>query len=181
MPGGSPRRQPDRRRLPAGLVAVTDDPAALAAAIAGLHGYATADRTPGRPRRGVVYRFVDDREQLAIRHQLYALFGLAAAPAKEADYAVSVGFPHLLDDSAIAHVWNRHGPGGNDPAVLAITLADLQRVPQVVRPRHLVAFSIVDDTPRLAYEHDVGGYTLAVVEELRHKGGLSVKTLYRKR
>ncbi len=176
MPG-RPRNQPDGRRLPAGLVSVTDDSAALAAAVADLHAYATTDRRPGRPRRGVVFRFVEPWEQQAIRHQLYAFFGDAAAPAREADYAVSVGHPHVLDDSGVTHAWNRHGNDTSPDVNLWLTVPDLQQVPLVVDPRNIVEFSIVNGTPRIVYERGVNGLVLVVVEEIRRHHGLAIKTM----
>ena len=170
-----------RRRLPEGLVAILDDRVALGAAIVQLHEYANQDRTPGRPRRGIIYRVVEAWESQATRHKLYELCGNKKAPAHEAVFTFPCGHYHLIDDCGVSHACNRHAIAEAAHPHLVLTVEDFVRIPEIVDPRHIVEFSITRGVPRIIYEREYDGRVLVVVEELQARAGLVVKTAYRRK
>lgn len=180
MPSKPPLTSIARRRLPAGIIAILDDPEALRQAIDDLHMYANANRQPGRPRRGIVYRVVEAWECQAIRGKLVEFFGSKRIAEIEALYAVPLGHFHIVEDSHISHICNRHGEPEAGDAHQSLTIADFERIPEVINPRHIVGLSFKKGMPRLIYERVYGEDVLVVVEELRPKE-LSLKTAYKKR
>jgi len=170
-----------RKRLPPGIVAVLDDPEGLRAAIRELHSYAKQNRGPGRPRRGIVFRVVEEWEYHAIRHKLADLFGPKYVSVNESLYSVPVGFLHFLDDSFVSHACNRHAVAEGARHHLVLTPGDFERIPDVVNPRHIREFSMSKGMPRIVYEREYDGMSLVVVEEVQSKAGLTVKTAYRKK
>jgi hypothetical protein len=168
-----------RTRLPSGLVAITDAQI-LRAAIAELHDYANNNRVPNRPRRGIVYREVEQWEFDALQNKLFTFYG-----EKRLDelslFRFTVGHHHIIDDSTVSHACNRHAITEGAQPHLLLTLADFQLIPEVVNPRYIGSFSVTKDKPRIVYERELNGQTLVVVEEVRLRAGFAAKTAYKKR
>lgn len=173
-------RRIGRSRLPAGLVAILNNPDSLRGAIDELHQYANNNREQKRPRMGIVFREVDEREQTAIMHKLCDQFGRDVAE-HDAAFSIRVGQWHLIDDSTISHACNRHAITEGAHKHSLLTREDFQRIPDVVNPRYIREFATVKNMPRIVYEQDYGELALVVVQEIQARAGLAVKTAYRRR
>jgi hypothetical protein len=171
----------DRERLPAGLVAVLDDSSALDNAIGELFTYATGNRQCNRPRRGIVFRVVREKERDSIVHGIWNSRDKKEASVYSAAFRIAVGHMHIMDDSFVSHSCNRHGESEHDPRRLSMSLPDFKRIPKVVDPRNIVDFVLGKGLPRIVYEQVCGEHTLVVVEELQANVGLAIKTAYKKK
>lgn len=158
-----------------------DDPEAVRGAIRELHAYGSEVRARDRPRRGIVYRVVSDAESLAIRYKHQNLVGMKRFVLEERIYGIPAGSWHFIDDRAFSHAHTRHGttemevPAGH----LALTVADVCRLPEVVHSRNIVEFCIVKGKARIVYELAFNDGMLRIVEEIQAKGGLAFKTCYK--
>jgi len=148
-----------RTRLPAGLVAILTNTMQLRCAIAELHHYATTVRAPDRPRRGIVYRIVENWEVDALGHKLRNFYG-SKLEEVEADFPFLAGHFHLLDDSTISHACNRHAIAEGAHPHQLLEVGDFHLIPEVVDPRNIVEFSVSKNMPRVVYEKAVDGRTL---------------------
>jgi phage-Barnase-EndoU-ColicinE5/D-RelE like nuclease3 len=170
-----------RKRLPAGLVAILNNPGVLCAAIAELHAYANTNRMNDRPRRGIVFRVIEEWERRSIVHKLWNFFGTKNAPENEHKFNVPIGHMHTIDDSAVSHACNRHGLMEGKNQHLVLTVLDFQRIPEVVNPRYISEFSVAKGMPRMVYRKQYDGFTLVVVQELQQQTGLLIKTVYKQK
>jgi len=158
-----------RSQLPDGLVAHLNDPQAASDAIRELVHYAQRPGAAGHDRRGVVWRAVDAEEARAIGQRI----GLHLS-----------GYHHVIDNFGIRHALAAHGsasterPRGQEP----VTAADLERVPQIVRPENLTGVRAGDSgNPILVYEKRFNGKTI-VAEEVRDKRQhLALQTVYKQK
>jgi hypothetical protein len=170
-----------RQRLPPGLVAILDNPGALRATIGELHAYANANRTHDRPRRGIVFRIIEEWERRALMEKLWNYFGARTAPTQEKTFNVVIGHMHIIDDSAVSHACNRHGVADGEDHGLSLSVLDFMKIPETVDPRHVVEFSIAKGMPRLVYRKHYDQHSLVVVQELQQKTGLVIKTVYKRK
>lgn len=168
-----------RRRLPAGFVAILDDPQTLRLAIRELHAYAVGGSRFGK--RGIVFRVVSSEERQAILFKLQNLLGIENFTENSATYYIPEGFWHVIDCEHVRHVSNRHGDeeAERERGHLAIELEDIEHIPQLVDPRNICEFSVIDQMPRIKYRREYKGRTLVLVQEIRARVGVSLKTLYR--
>jgi hypothetical protein len=170
-----------RRRLAPGLVAILDNAESLRTAIRELYAYGSGNKVPERPRRGIVFRIVEEWECQAIRHKLIDFFGPRHVAANEGLFSVPVGHLHFFDDSFVSHACNRHAIVEGPHNHLLLTVDDFEKIPEVVDPRHIREFSITKGMPRIVYERVYGVTALVVVQEIQSKAGLAVKTAYKKK
>lgn len=175
------QRRIGRERLRYGLVAILGDPELFAAAMAELHGYAMAGAASDKPRRGIVFRQVTPGERQAIHYKLQELLGVGDFAANAEVFDVASARWHSIDDDHIAHVMNRHGRAGEERlrGQVEVTLDDLIEIPAVLDPRNITEFSVVGGMPRIVYRRAFAAHDLVVVEEIRSRDGLAVKTLYK--
>lgn len=170
-----------RKRLPPGLVAMIEDPFVLREGIRELHEYATTNRQPNRPRRGIVFRVVEAWEQHAIMQRVCAYFGQKLLARYGSRFAVRVGDVHVVDDSVVSHAFNRHAiEEGAHQSHLGLMLEDFQRIPEVVDPRYIAKFTETRGMPRIVYERAYERFVIVVIEEIRAKAGVVVKTAYKR-
>jgi hypothetical protein len=167
-----------RRRLPAGVVAILDDPETLRAAIRELYAYAVHDRSKDRARRGIVFRVVNTQERHAYISKLADFFGAKNLSTREAVYGVPLGHFHIIDDSFISHVIARHSTEMS-PGHLAVSVDDFTRLPEIISPARIVEFQLEKGMPRVTYERRYDDGTFWVVEEVQAHAGLSAKTMYK--
>lgn len=167
-----------RNRLPAGLIAVPGGGTALRQAVDELLDYATRNREPNRPRRGILFRVVEPWEQQAIMHRLCDFFGDRVGEHDRA-FSVPIGHWHLMDDSAVSHACNRHAFTETPHHRLALGREDFHRIPEVVNPRNIREFAMTGRRPRIIYERQSDRFALVVVQEIQTKT-IVVKTVYRK-
>jgi hypothetical protein len=143
--------------------------------------YASTNRTNDRPRRGIVFRVVEEWERRAISQRLWSYFGPKAAPEQEDKFNVAVGHLHIIDDSGVSHAHTRHGPREGEGHRLVLTVLDFMKIPDVVNPRYIGEFSMAKATPRLVYRKPYDGFNLVVVQELHQNAGLLIKTVYKQK
>jgi hypothetical protein len=170
-----------RRRLPVGLVAILDDARRLSGAIRELHAYAVHNREPSRPRRGIVFRVVEEWERAAVGHKLRNTYRPNEIAQQEQSFAIRLGQLHIIDDSLISHACNRHASSESEHAHLRLTIDDIERIPTTVDPRNITEFTMIRELPRIIYEKSFDNGTIVVVEEIQIKAGLAVKTAYKKK
>jgi hypothetical protein len=175
-------RRIGRRRLPAGFVAILDDPETLRLAIRELHEYAVSGTKVGK--RGIVFRVVTSQERQAILFKLQNLLGIENFTKSSATFHISEGHWHAIDSEHVTHVINRHGDleaEQNRHGHLPITIEDFQLLPQLVDPRNIVQFFPEERFPRMKYRREVSDRTLILIQEIRVKDGIVMKTLYREK
>jgi hypothetical protein len=171
-----------RERLPRGFVAILGDLHSLQAAISELYDYVIRG-CPHR-RAGIVFRVVSPGERTAYVQRLQRVLGVDRYNALPASAWRDVERHwHLIDSDHIAHIVNRH----TDPEAeeqlghVAVTPQDLLRIPDVINPRNLTGLRVVRGMTRLAYSMEIPDGRLVAVEELRAKGCLALKTLYKQK
>jgi len=139
-----------RRRLPDGFVAILDDQETLRGAIRELHAYSIQNRSPNRPRRGIIFRIVTDVERQAFLTKLERIFGPRNLSSQESIYGYPVGHFHFLDDSFMSHVTNRHSIE-SAAGHIAVGLDDLLQIPHIVNPRWIANFACIKQMPLRAH------------------------------
>jgi hypothetical protein len=170
-----------RKRLPTGLVAILNNPIILKAAIGELHTYANLNRMENPPRRGIVFRVVEEWELRAFVQTIWSHFGPAQASDNERLYKIALGHMHIIDDSAMSHASNRHGLKEGDHHHLLLSPLDFALIPEEVNPRYIVEFSVAKGMPRIVYRKPFDSWNLVVVQELQQKAGLLIKTVYKQK
>lgn len=170
-----------RRRLPTGVVAILDDRRTLQLAIREMHAYAIAGSRFGR--RGVVFRVISAAEHQAIMYKLQNLLGMEDFGDNSSIYRVREGHWHLIDSEHIRHIYNRHGDAAGEWARghLAITIDDFDRLPDLIDARNICEFSVEDGMPRIKCRREFTDRTLVLVQEIRTREGVIVKTMYREK
>jgi hypothetical protein len=169
-----------RRRLPAGVVAILDDPETLRGAIRELYDYALNDRSPTRSRRAIIFRVVSPGERHAYISKLEQFFGAKNLSSQESVYGVPVGYWHIIDDSFVSHVVARHF-AEPEPSLLPVGAEDLTLVPELINPRWISEFAFTKKMPRVVYERKYEHSSIVVVQEIQARLGLNVKTIYKKK
>jgi len=171
-----------RERLPSGYLAFLEDPDLCQLAIQDLHAYAVM--TPkDRQLRGMVYRLVDAAERDRVNYRLQSVFGVPAFASKSELFCPAVGFGHVIDSEHIAHACNRHSDQATERGHghIAIQCSDFQLIPEVTKAVHIVNFQMSGTSPRIIYSKSYERFELVVVEELRRRIGLVLKTIYKQK
>ncbi len=153
--------------LARGLVSVAGDPTEAIHAIEDLYQYSVDQ--PGAPRRGIVYRIVNDVEARAFKEKT----GIDVA-----------GYQHVIDSYGIRHSMRNHGtPETEEPrGQVPITVDDFRHIGEVTRPENIVRVSQKRGMPPMVeYEMDAGDYVI-VGEEVRSKRRhLALQTIYKRK
>jgi hypothetical protein len=173
-----------RNRLPPGMRAHLDDETLQRAAIRDLYRYAMQVTAAIRSFHAVAFRVVDRIECDAINNKLKAIFPIESFASSSAEFCPDVGFLHTIDNEHIAHAMKRHGdePSEREHGHLPITSSDVELVPMLVQPRHIIGFKMTGESPRVIYAREVDDAILVAVEELRRaRRVMGFKTLYKQK
>jgi hypothetical protein len=169
-----------RRRLPAGFVALLDDPEALRLAIRELHGYAISGAKFGK--RGIIFRLITSQERQAILFKLQNLLGIDEFTRNSATFHIREGHWHAIDSEHLIHVCNRHiDPELERHGHPALVIEDTETIPKLIDPRNIYEFASDDALPRIKYRREVADRVYILVEEIRAKSGIVLKTFYREK
>jgi hypothetical protein len=164
------------------MVSAINDQATFDLALRELHRYATIEKPTNKARFGIVFRIVTAEERQSIIYKLQNILGVRNHNESCGRFHVPLGQLHIVDDSMLAHTWNRHAnrEEESERGQLAITLEDLIRLPQVMQPRNIINFVVECGMPRIVYARDDDEGTLIAVQEICNRG-LCAKTMYRKK
>jgi hypothetical protein len=172
-----------RNRLPPNCVAILDDPALLAAALAELHAYAVTPSVGlAKTRYSIIFRIVDDRELNGFHHKLRTLLDPVRFMDNAALYGVAAGQWHMIDSDHLTHVCNRHTEENREKqrGHVAVTAPDFQRIPDVIATGNITEFAQTQGRPRIIYRKRYPDGELTVIQEIRSKG-MTFKTMYKKK
>ena len=154
-----------RRRLPQGYRAVLDD----------------ADRP--RQRYGVLFRRASAADREVIRHKPISEFGAEELLGQAELFGIGEGYYYVLDSEGLSHAWHQHGDPDAEARLgqVPLDVADLDRLDDAVRPRHVVEFSARNGVPPRMVCHQLGPEgTLAVVLEVQHaRQWVVIRTMYK--
>jgi hypothetical protein len=173
-----------RNRLPAGYVAVLDDPRRLAGVLTELLSYALAEPAAARPRIGVVFRKVSVADKETLQRSLMREFGADAILDKSELFGLDETYHLAADSEAVSHAWARHSDSTAEErrGQLPVTAADLQQLPDVMRTGNIKSFEQIKGMPRIVFEKSGRtGTFIAVAEIQRSRRWLVLKTFYKRK
>ena len=173
-----------KRRLPTGYVAVLNDDATLVRVLAELHAYSLSSAGVNLPPAGVLFRHVGTGEKERVVHRLIELFAAAKLMDQSATAGLDETYHYVINSRGMTQAWNRHSDpvGERQHGQKPLDPSDGARVPQAIQARNIVAFGVVNGTPRVVYESRSDSGTLVVVVEIQHgRKWLAMTTAFKRK